>query len=245
MDPSLQQQYYPQQQFTLPIMDPQHPKVLARPMGAELVGTQGLLQLRILSGENLVAADLNNKSDPFCKVRAYSLKHGPTTKYIEKTLNPIWNETISIAIQDIEKEIVVIEVIDFDSIGQNDPIGFFALDLTKLPKGIEVITRENLQDVKHGRVEIGVTAVDFGLINIPPTYIGHYIQYRQDILIGKTQKEIKSLVSEYRKDISMGRANIHEGPFIIGKLYPPEGFKLRGGWVRKDKKKHLSYSHEH
>lgn len=159
-------------------------------------------------------------------------------------MNPFWDETITICIQDITTDIVVIEVIDYDSVGKNDSLGFFALDLTKLPRGIEIITKENLYNAKHGTVQIGVTALDFGLVNFPPYYIQQYIQYRQES-VGRTKEEIKSLVADYRKDITVGRVpSCHEGPFIVGKLHPPKGFKLRGGWLRIDKANYSS-SHKH
>ena len=56
------------------------------------------LVLQIMSGTNLVAADRNGFSDPYCVVTANGVVMGKTKKK-EKTLNPVWdNEVFSFSI---------------------------------------------------------------------------------------------------------------------------------------------------
>ena len=57
-------------------------------------GPNDSFELVVEKGENLVAADLNGKSDPYVKIllnECYDRK----TQIRKKTLNPVWNETIT------------------------------------------------------------------------------------------------------------------------------------------------------
>ncbi|KAF2070268.1 hypothetical protein CYY_008415 [Polysphondylium violaceum] len=221
-----------------PTMDPNHPRKLAIPPGSdfnynsEMKFKSGLLELRIISAHNLVAGDLNGKSDGFCKIRAFSIEN-LTTKVCKETLSPQWNSTFSITIADVGVEMLVIEVIDYDIIGHNDSLGYIGIDLSRLPRGIEVQTKENLIGTKHGTLEIGLKAMNFGLINIPSTYPLEYVKYRQEILVGRTREQIKKHIKDYRAEMKKQKIKPNEGPFFS--LLPPPGFKNKGGWLWKEK----------
>ncbi|KAF2074979.1 hypothetical protein CYY_003718 [Polysphondylium violaceum] len=251
--PQPQQQYYPpmygQQPVphqyhttTGPIMEPNHPRVLAKPYGSQMTydgdSKKGKVLLKIISGHNLVSADLlSGKSDPFCKIRSYSIS-SLSTNVIDENLNPVWDQTFGLFIRNVDHEILVIEVIDYDSLGKNDPLGYFAINISTLPRGIEITTRENLLETKHGQVEITIKAEDFGLINVPPNYVSDYIKYRQEILVTKTKDEISKLIKAHEREVKKKLPITSNGPFVDG--YPPKGYKLKSGWLKKDSKTHTN-----
>jgi hypothetical protein len=103
------------------------------------------LFVRLLSGKNLLAADMNGKSDPYCIVQLHGdfLTEGETpvtrrTKVIRETLNPIWNNLlefpmprIPVGKQGISYKLEIV-CKDRDLIGSDDPLGKVVLDLTQL-----------------------------------------------------------------------------------------------------------------
>lgn len=73
----------------------------------------------VKSARNLKAADSNGKSDPYCKIwiNGYYSK----TEIIKKTLNPVWEHTISVPVDPAVHEVrLQIEVWDWDRIGGHD-----------------------------------------------------------------------------------------------------------------------------
>jgi len=87
----------------------------------------GQLILRVVSAENLLAADSNGKSDPFVQVTFGKLKKKTKTKY--KTLDPVWGEEFAFDIFSI-KDKIEIEIFDWDAIGNNDLLGRKTINLT-------------------------------------------------------------------------------------------------------------------
>jgi len=69
----------------------------------------GIAIVRIFRGIDLVAADLNGKSDPYVKLKCGGKK--AKTKVVNKSLNPEWDETLQLNVES-QSEPITVEVVD-------------------------------------------------------------------------------------------------------------------------------------
>ncbi|ETO33757.1 hypothetical protein RFI_03347 [Reticulomyxa filosa] len=125
-----------------------------------------LLQINIYRGEKLEVADLNGKSDPYCKVcfqacdktQRHDNKQFYKTKVIEKNLNPEWNEETQFCFLEPVQE-VRFEVWDWDKFTKGDRIGNVTLNVSEFfnsgHKGFN--GQLQLKDVKTGWIYVKVT----------------------------------------------------------------------------------------
>lgn len=80
------------------------------------------LQLTVLAGKNLMAADRGGTSDPYVQLRLGDSKEALKTKVIKKNLNPEWNETFDLKLERLH-ESLTIECFDYDLMGSDDSLG--------------------------------------------------------------------------------------------------------------------------
>ncbi|GBN10443.1 Protein unc-13 4B [Araneus ventricosus] len=86
------------------------------------------ITIHVIEAMDLMAADPDGLSDPFCKIWLNDKKQlYKSTEVKEHTLNPMWNETFRFNLHDLKRDIIYIEIWD------SDPIGF----------------RKNLQQIKN------------------------------------------------------------------------------------------------
>jgi hypothetical protein len=196
------------------------------------VGPKPSLSVRLISGRSLIAADLNGKSDPY--VRVIQSRNQYTSKVIEKTLNPTWNETFTLAVANPATEMLIVEVYDKDKYGKDDLLGYVAIDLALLPRGMEVVTWEKLSSVPHGEINIGLTATDFGLENVHPMYVNQYAQWRQTIpTVGKNAKFKHDNKHKGKKDKKHGGAKHPKAAGPYNGKSVPHGYSISNGYVKK------------
>ena len=86
----------------------------------------GRISITIVRAENLMAADLGGKSDPFAVVQLGNERLRTHTVY--KTLHPEWNKTFDLDIKDLS-HVLYITVFDEDSNGRAEFLGKIALSL--------------------------------------------------------------------------------------------------------------------
>lgn len=105
---------------------------------SDLITNSGDLTITAKSAENLISADSNGFSDPYLKFylddeEDYFFK----TKTIRKTLNPTWNASTSIQIDNRVNEFLRIKVMDWDARGKDDFIGRAVIPLSDIcPSGL-------------------------------------------------------------------------------------------------------------
>lgn len=87
----------------------------------------GTLLVHVQSAEDLKSCDLNGFSDPYFKIICRETAKKARTDTIMKTLNPVWNESISLPVADTTE--LDIEVWDWDRIGSNDLCGKASFNL--------------------------------------------------------------------------------------------------------------------
>mmetsp|Transcript_73020 Transcript_73020/g.89570 ORF Transcript_73020/g.89570 Transcript_73020/m.89570 type:complete len:282 (-) Transcript_73020:147-992(-) len=115
------------------------------------------LKVKIIKGKDLIACDMNGKSDPYCIVTASDRSY--KTKVIEKTLNPEWNESTSFSF--LKKvDIITFKLFDQDKklLGKDDPMGDCTLDVSQYygENHGGFFNWIKLENVKKGSIEVSV-----------------------------------------------------------------------------------------
>ncbi|KAM9980643.1 hypothetical protein ACTFIY_002949 [Dictyostelium cf. discoideum] len=220
----------PQQQHA-PLISPN--KSIPLPPGARFTSSPiSTFQIKILSARNLIAADVGGTSDPYVKIKTPATNGKDyKTRHISKSLNPIWNETFNIDLGNCVNDLVIIEVYDHDKVGSDDLIGFVALDPSTFPRGIEVVTTEQLSFVPHGEINIAITAINFGRELVPPTYKYDYERWRASIP-SISKKGNEKLKNKHKKNDYKAKKNKPLG--IYHNKYPPQGYSIINGYVKKN-----------
>ncbi|KAH9497246.1 Multiple C2 and transmembrane domain-containing protein 2 [Dermatophagoides farinae] len=91
----------------------------------------GTLIVKVHRAENLAAADINGKSDPFCVLELVNERLRTSTEY--KTLSPVWNKLFKFKIKDIH-DVLEVTVYDEDK-DRVEFLGKVALPLLKIKNG--------------------------------------------------------------------------------------------------------------
>uniref|UniRef100_A0AAY5ELR9 Multiple C2 domains, transmembrane 2b n=1 Tax=Electrophorus electricus TaxID=8005 RepID=A0AAY5ELR9_ELEEL len=112
----------------------------------------GFLQVKVVKASDLMAADLNGKSDPFCVLELGNNRLQTHTIY--KTLYPEWNKVFTFPIKDIHD---VLEVTVFDEDGDKVPdfLGKVAIPLLSIHNGQLIscpLKKEDLGALSKGTI---------------------------------------------------------------------------------------------
>ena len=92
-----------------------------------------VLELKVLCGRNLKAADGNGTSDPFVRMRDGSAGKTQQTKVAKTTVHPQWNETFSFEIDSANRhECLYLECFDHDMFSGHDSLGTASFALAQL-----------------------------------------------------------------------------------------------------------------
>ncbi|KAI6652677.1 PKC-alpha-beta-gamma [Oopsacas minuta] len=98
--------------------------------------TKGSIYVDIKSGKNLMAADSNGLSDPYCKIKLKDSKGKTTikhqTKVHKKTLNPTFDESFEIPFNPSVDGRLEIWMWDYDNALQSDNIGGMSFSIEEL-----------------------------------------------------------------------------------------------------------------
>ncbi|KAG8439984.1 hypothetical protein GDO86_005959 [Hymenochirus boettgeri] len=96
----------------------------------------GNLIIHILQARNLAPRDNNGYSDPFVKLYLLpgrGAEYKRRTKYVQKSLNPEWNQTViykNISMEQLKKKTLEVTVWDYDRFSSNDFLGEVLIDLS-------------------------------------------------------------------------------------------------------------------
>ncbi|KAF9093700.1 hypothetical protein BGX27_001575 [Mortierella sp. AM989] len=99
--------------------------------GASLNAVIGVVQFTIYNAKDLKNVELVGNSDPYVKLRLGNRPEIATTEVQEDTLNPVWNETNIILVNNLN-EIVCMEIFDKDNVRKDRPLGQANFDLKSL-----------------------------------------------------------------------------------------------------------------
>ncbi|NXI69172.1 PCLO protein, partial [Anseranas semipalmata] len=137
----------------------------------------GNLIIHILQARNLAPRDNNGYSDPFVKVyllpgrgRAKTsvtfscnyAEYKRRTKYVQKSLNPEWNQTViykNISTEQLKKKTLEVTVWDYDRFSSNDFLGEVLIELSSIsqldntPRWYPL--KEQSENIDHGKSHSG------------------------------------------------------------------------------------------
>ncbi|XP_064168736.1 multiple C2 and transmembrane domain-containing protein 2 isoform X1 [Anguilla rostrata] len=114
----------------------------------------GFLQVKVIKSTDLLAADLNGKSDPFCVLELGNDRLQTHTIY--KNLNPEWNQVFTFPVKDIHDALEV-TVYDDDRDKAPDFLGKVAIPLLSIHNGEQIpyqLKRENLDRPYKGSITL-------------------------------------------------------------------------------------------
>ena len=111
-----------------------------------------LLHVSLNSGKELVIRDASGTSDPYVKFK-YKGKLVYKSNTIMKDLNPVWDESFQILIEDPTSPLEL-EVFDYDRFAMDDFMGTAEVDLAQLrfwtPTDLKVLLAEDGSDQYMG-----------------------------------------------------------------------------------------------
>ncbi|XP_057204608.1 protein piccolo-like isoform X2 [Triplophysa rosa] len=121
----------------------------------------GNLIVHVLQARNLAPRENNGYSDPFVKVYLLpgrGAENKRRTKYIQKTQNPEWNQTViykNIHLEQLKKKTLEVTVWDYDRYSSNDFLGEVLIDLSNTSQ-LDNTPRwhplkEQSESIHHGR----------------------------------------------------------------------------------------------
>uniref|UniRef100_A0ACB8FS05 Uncharacterized protein n=1 Tax=Sphaerodactylus townsendi TaxID=933632 RepID=A0ACB8FS05_9SAUR len=134
----------------------------------------GNLIIHVLQARNLSPRDNNGYSDPFVKVyllpgrgqvmvvQNASVENKRRTKYVQKTLNPEWNQTViykNISTEQLKKKTLEVTVWDYDRFSSNDLLGEVLIELSSAsqldntPRWYPL--KEQSESIDHGKPHSG------------------------------------------------------------------------------------------
>lgn len=91
----------------------------------------GKIKLELLSAEALPSVDSNGKSDPLCVVKLDGVEVFKTDKK-RRTLDPVWNEAVEFPVMSRSRQILWLEVYDWDLTHDDELLGRAVLDLSSI-----------------------------------------------------------------------------------------------------------------
>jgi Ca2+-dependent lipid-binding protein len=118
---------------------------------------RGLLLVHLQGGKNLISADINGLSDPYVLFRLGDV--AIKSRVVEKSLNPLWNETINIIADGITEKKLICKVMDKDIL-TDDFLGEAVVDFSSLNNMEEKLFKVDLSQVKSGTITLFLRWID-------------------------------------------------------------------------------------
>ncbi|XP_043080926.1 multiple C2 and transmembrane domain-containing protein 1-like [Puntigrus tetrazona] len=118
---------------------------------------QYLLAINLKEGKNLVVRDRSGTSDPFVKFKLDG-KNIYKSKVVNKNLNPIWNESFSFSVRDLD-QVLHLKVYDRD-LRSNDFMGSSSIPLCKLELDRIIPMTLPLEDPNSAETDMGAIVLE-------------------------------------------------------------------------------------
>lgn len=164
---------------------------------ADLITNTGDLTINVVGANNLISADSNGKSDPYVKFYIDDKQDSFfKTKHVKKTLDPTWNESTVVQINNRVNNYLRIKVMDWDAGNKDDPIGEAVVPLAN-------VDPENPMDMDVPIV--GMKGQDGGVL-----HLNFKFEPRYTLSVRKREKKVGDLAT---KGLTTG---LHAGTSVIG-----------------------------
>ncbi|AGO14204.1 AaceriAER411Wp [[Ashbya] aceris (nom. inval.)] len=186
---------------------------------ADLITNTGDLSLEILNAVRLLPADRNGKSDPYVK---FYLDNSDEviykTKTQKKTLEPVWNETTTLQLNNRINNYLRIKVMDWDAGNSDDLIGTATVPLAEVDPDSETPMEVQLT---------GPNGEDGGIL-----YLNFKFSPRYTVSVNKKETKVGDIANKgLSAGLSAGTSVIGGGLGAVGKL--KKG--ILGGGKKKEK----------
>ncbi|KAH9321730.1 hypothetical protein KI387_016369, partial [Taxus chinensis] len=159
---------------------------------------QGRLTVTVVRANSLKNMEMIGKSDPYVVLYVRVL-FKVKTKVIDNNLNPEWNETFALDVEDKETQSLILEVFDED-IGQDKSLGIVKCPLLDLePEKPKELTLKILPSLDTNKIK---DKKDRGTINVKV----HYHEYSKEEQL-KALEEEKRILEEKKKLKEAGLIN--------------------------------------
>ncbi|RVE74901.1 hypothetical protein OJAV_G00026400 [Oryzias javanicus] len=122
----------------------------------------GFLQVKVLKANDLISADLNGKSDPYCVLQLGSDRLQTHTVY--KNLHPEWNAVLTFPVKDVH-DVLVLTVFDEDGDKAPDFLGRVAVPLLSIRNRQQITYPLRKPDL--GRLSKGSVTLEMEVIFNP------------------------------------------------------------------------------
>lgn len=110
----------------------------------------GMLQVKVINGRNLKKADVMGLSDPYVTLSLGGKTLSKKTRVKKNTLNPEWDETHTLVVQDPKMQVLELHVFDWEKVSSHDKLGMQVVPLSSLvpeePKPLTLDLRKNMDD---------------------------------------------------------------------------------------------------
>uniref|UniRef100_UPI0037E9954D multiple C2 and transmembrane domain-containing protein 2-like isoform X1 n=1 Tax=Semicossyphus pulcher TaxID=241346 RepID=UPI0037E9954D len=119
----------------------------------------GFLQVKVIKAADLLAADLNGKSDPFCVLEVGNDRLQTHTIY--KSLYPEWDKVFTFPVKDIH-EVLVVTIFDEDGDKAPDFLGKIAIPLLSIRSGQQIaypLKKEDLGGLSKGTITLELEVI--------------------------------------------------------------------------------------
>ncbi|XP_024863724.1 multiple C2 and transmembrane domain-containing protein 2-like isoform X2 [Kryptolebias marmoratus] len=119
----------------------------------------GFLQVKVFRASDLMAADLNGKSDPFCVLELGSDRLQTHTVY--KSLNPEWDQVFTFPVKDIH-DVLVVTIFDEDGDKAPDFLGKVAIPLLSIRERQQTafpLKKQDLGSAKKGSITLELEVI--------------------------------------------------------------------------------------
>ncbi|CAJ2636985.1 unnamed protein product [Trifolium pratense] len=154
----------------------------------------GWIELVLIEGRDLVAADLRGTSDPYVRVHYGNFKK--RTKVIYKTLNPQWNQTLEFP---DDGSPLILYVKDHNALLPTSSIGECVVEYQRLPPNQMADKWIPLQGVKRGEIHIQITR------KVPEMQKRHSIDSEPSLTkLHQIPSQIKLMMIKFRSLIEDG-----------------------------------------
>ncbi|KAF1392383.1 hypothetical protein PFLUV_G00027280 [Perca fluviatilis] len=119
----------------------------------------GFLQIKVIKAADLLSADLNGKSDPFCVLELGNDRLQTHTVY--KSLHPEWKQVFTFPVKDIH-EVLVVTIFDEDGDKAPDFLGKVAIPLLSIRRGQQIaypLKKEDLGGLSKGSITLELQVI--------------------------------------------------------------------------------------
>nr|XP_019935884.1 PREDICTED: multiple C2 and transmembrane domain-containing protein 2-like isoform X2 [Paralichthys olivaceus] len=119
----------------------------------------GFLQVKVIKAADVLAADLNGKSDPFCVLELGNDRLQSHTIY--KSLHPEWNQVFTFPVKDIH-DVLVVTIFDEDGDKAPDFLGKVAIPLLLIRRGQQItypLKKEDLGGLSKGNITLELDVI--------------------------------------------------------------------------------------